>query len=40
MRRRQAFRPFVPRGRRAVAAILATFAIFSAISVGLSIWST
>jgi hypothetical protein len=35
-----AFRPFASRGRRAVAAILATFALFSAVSVGLSIWST
>src|SRR5436190_14839061 len=40
MRRRQAFRPFVQRGRRTVAGILATFALFSAISVGLSVWST
>ena len=35
-----AFSPFASRGRRAVAAILATFALFSAVSVGLSIWST
>jgi hypothetical protein len=35
-----AFRPFASRGRRGVAAILATFALFSAVSVGLSIWST
>jgi diguanylate cyclase (GGDEF)-like protein/PAS domain S-box-containing protein len=35
-----AFRPFASRGRRAVAAILATFALFSAVSVALSIWST
>jgi nitrate/nitrite-specific signal transduction histidine kinase len=35
-----AFRPFASRGRRAVAAILATFALFSAVSVGLSIWAT
>jgi diguanylate cyclase (GGDEF)-like protein/PAS domain S-box-containing protein len=35
-----AFRPFASRGRRAVAAILATFAFFSAVSVGLSIWAT
>src|ERR671931_131326 len=40
MRRRQAFRPFASRGRRTLAAILATFALFSAISVGLSVWST
>jgi diguanylate cyclase (GGDEF)-like protein/PAS domain S-box-containing protein len=40
MRRRNAFRPFASRGRRAVAAILATFALFSAVSVGLSVWST
>jgi diguanylate cyclase (GGDEF)-like protein/PAS domain S-box-containing protein len=38
--RRQAFRPFASRGRRTVAAILATFALFSAVSVGLSVWST
>jgi diguanylate cyclase (GGDEF)-like protein/PAS domain S-box-containing protein len=40
MRRRQAFRPFASRGRRTVAGILATFALFSAVSVGLSVWST
>jgi hypothetical protein len=40
MRRRHAFRPFASRGRQTVAAILATFAIFSAISVGLTVWST
>jgi diguanylate cyclase (GGDEF)-like protein/PAS domain S-box-containing protein len=40
VRPRQAFRPFASRGRRAVAAILATFALFSAVSVGLSVWST
>ena len=38
--RRQAFRPFASSGRRTVAAILATFAFFSAVSVGLSVWST
>ncbi len=36
----QAFRPFASSGRRTVAAILATFAFFSAVSVGLSVWST
>jgi diguanylate cyclase (GGDEF)-like protein/PAS domain S-box-containing protein len=40
VRRRQAFRPFASSGRRTVAAILATFAFFSAVSVGLSVWST
>ena len=35
-----AFKPFASRGRRTVAAILATFAFFSAVSVGLSIWAT
>jgi len=40
IRRRQAFRPFASRERRTVAAILATFAFFSAVSVGLSVWST
>jgi len=38
--RPQAFRPFASSGRRTVAAILATFAFFSAVSVGLSVWST
>jgi diguanylate cyclase (GGDEF)-like protein/PAS domain S-box-containing protein len=40
MRAGPAFEPFATRGRKAVAAILATFAIFSAVSVGLSIWAT
>ena len=40
MRAGPAFTPFASRGRRAVAAILATFALFSAVSVALSIWST
>jgi diguanylate cyclase (GGDEF)-like protein/PAS domain S-box-containing protein len=40
MRTGPAFRPFAARGRRTVAAILATFALFSAVSVGLSIWAT
>jgi diguanylate cyclase (GGDEF)-like protein/PAS domain S-box-containing protein len=40
MRRRHAFSPFASRGRRTVAGILATFALFSAVSVGLSVWST
>ncbi len=40
MRAGPAFRPFASRGRRAVAAILVTFALFSAVSVALSIWST
>ena len=40
MPRPQAFRPFASSGRRTVAAILATFAFFSAVSVGLSVWST
>ena len=40
MRRGQAFRPFASSGRRTVAAILATFAFFSAVNVGLSVWST
>src|SRR6185436_5506200 len=37
--RGQALRPFASSGRRTVAAILATFAFFSAVSVGLSVWS-
>ena len=41
MRRRQgAFRPFASSGRRTVAAIILTFALFSAVNVGLSVWST
>ena len=40
MRRRRAFSPFAGSGRRAIAAILATFALSSAIAVGLSIWAT
>jgi diguanylate cyclase (GGDEF)-like protein/PAS domain S-box-containing protein len=40
IRRRQAFRPFATSGRRTVALILMTFAFFSAVSVGLSVWST
>jgi diguanylate cyclase (GGDEF)-like protein len=40
MRRARAFDPFSGRGRRSVAAILCTFALSSALSVGLSIWST
>jgi len=40
VRRGQAFRPFASSGRRTVAAILATFAFFSAVNVGLSVWST
>jgi diguanylate cyclase (GGDEF)-like protein/PAS domain S-box-containing protein len=40
MRSGPAFRPFAARGRRTVAGILATFALFSAVSVGLSIWAT
>jgi len=35
-----AFQPFASRGRKAVAAILATFALFSAVSVTLSVWAT
>jgi diguanylate cyclase (GGDEF)-like protein/PAS domain S-box-containing protein len=40
MPRARAFDPFSGRGRRSVAAILCTFALSSALSVGLSIWST
>jgi diguanylate cyclase (GGDEF)-like protein/PAS domain S-box-containing protein len=36
----RAFAPLSSRGRRPVAAILATFALSSALSVGISIWST
>jgi len=38
-RRRQAFRPFATRGRRTIAGILATFALFSTLSVTVSIWA-
>jgi diguanylate cyclase (GGDEF)-like protein/PAS domain S-box-containing protein len=37
---RSSFRPFASRGRRAVVAIIVTFAAFSALSVTLSIWTT
>ena len=40
MRGAPAFTPFAARGRRTVAAILATFALFSAVSVSLSVWAT
>ena len=40
MRRSSAtFRPFATRGKRTIAAILLTFALFSAVSVGLSTWA-
>ena len=37
---RPEFRPFASRGRRTIIAILATFAVFSAVSVALSIRAT
>src|SRR5690349_21166212 len=40
MRRRQAFRPFATRGRRTIIGILATFALFSTLTVTVSIWAT
>ena len=40
LRRRQAFRPFATRGRRTIVGILATFALFSALTVTVSIWAT
>src|SRR6266571_8780710 len=40
MLRRLEFRPFASRGRRTIAAILVTFAVFSALSLTLSIWTT
>src|SRR3954471_22561330 len=40
MRAGPACRPFADRGRRAIGAILVTFALFSALSVTLSIWAT
>jgi diguanylate cyclase (GGDEF)-like protein/PAS domain S-box-containing protein len=38
--RRQAFRPFATRGRRTITGILATFALFSTLTVTVSIWAT
>jgi diguanylate cyclase (GGDEF)-like protein/PAS domain S-box-containing protein len=38
--RRRDFRPFASGGRRTIGAILLTFAVFSALSVTLSIWTT
>ena len=40
MRRRASFTPFAVRGRRAIAAILLTFALLSAVSVAVSIQAT
>ena len=40
MFRAPAFNPFAARGRRAVVAIVVTFGLCSAVSVGLSIWAT
>ena len=40
MPKRPEFGPFVSRGRRAIAAILVTFAVFSALTLTLSIWTT
>ena len=40
MRTRRSFSPFSGSNRRPIAAILATFALSSAITVGLSIWAT
>src|SRR5437868_1285443 len=40
MRRRQAFRPFATRGRRTIVGILATFALFSTLTLTVSIWAT
>jgi diguanylate cyclase (GGDEF)-like protein/PAS domain S-box-containing protein len=40
MRRTTSFRPFAARSRSTIAALIATFALFSAISVGLSIRET
>jgi len=38
--RRDDFRPFASRGRRAILAILVTFTVFSALGVTISIWAT
>jgi hypothetical protein len=40
MPKRSEFRPFASRGRRAIAAILVTFTVFSALTLTLSIWTT
>ena len=40
MARRDDFRPFASRGRRAILAILVTFTVFSALGVTISIWAT
>jgi diguanylate cyclase (GGDEF)-like protein/PAS domain S-box-containing protein len=40
MRRGRTFSPFAGSGRRPIAAILATFALSSAVAAGLSIWAT
>jgi diguanylate cyclase (GGDEF)-like protein/PAS domain S-box-containing protein len=40
LRPRLPFKPFVARGRRTIVAILLTFALFSTVSVTLSIWAT
>ncbi len=40
MRARRTFSPFAGSARRPIAAILATFALSSAVTVGLSIWAT
>jgi diguanylate cyclase (GGDEF)-like protein/PAS domain S-box-containing protein len=36
----RAFKPFAARGRSAIVAIMLTFAVFSAVSVALSVWAT
>jgi diguanylate cyclase (GGDEF)-like protein/PAS domain S-box-containing protein len=40
MRRQTRFSPLATRGRPAIVAILTTFAVFSVVSVGMSIWAT
>jgi diguanylate cyclase (GGDEF)-like protein/PAS domain S-box-containing protein len=40
MPRRPDFRPFASQGRRTIVGILATFAVFSTLSLTLSIWTT
>jgi diguanylate cyclase (GGDEF)-like protein/PAS domain S-box-containing protein len=36
----RAFKPFAARGRSAIVAIMLTFAVFSAVTVALSVWAT
>src|SRR4029078_1907320 len=39
LRRRQAFRPFATRWRKTIVGILATFALFSTLTVAVAMWA-